>query len=63
MEIRRGMHAGREEAAPRDAKRYVRVLEAVTASRTPEELLREADVAAHGADGGGSGSGAGHRCS
>ena len=38
---------------------YVRVLEAVAAARAPEELLGEAYVAAHGADGGG-GAGAGH---
>jgi hypothetical protein len=40
---------------------YVRVLEAVAASRAAEELLGEADVAAHGADRGGcGGGGAGH---
>ena len=38
---------------------YVRVVEAVAAARAPEELLGEAYVAAHGADGGG-GAGAGH---
>jgi hypothetical protein len=37
---------------------YVRVLEAV-ASRAAEELLGEADVAAHGADRGGGGAGHG----
>jgi len=40
---------------------YVRVLEAVAAARAAEELLGEADVAAHGADRGGcGGGGAGH---
>lgn len=38
-------------------KRYIRVLEAVAAARAPEELIGEADVAAHGADGGGAGHG------
>lgn len=38
----------------------VRVLEAVAAARAPEELLGEADVAAHGADRGCGGDSAGH---
>jgi len=37
------------------------VLEAVAAARAAEELLGEADVAAHGADGGGGGTGHGGR--
>jgi len=51
--------AGEEEA-------HVRVLEAVAAARAAEELLGEANVAAHGADRGcgggvgGGGGGAGH---
>jgi hypothetical protein len=40
---------------------YVRVLEAVAAARAAEELLGEADVAAHGADGGGGGTSHGDR--
>ena len=50
--MKRDGRAGQEEA-------HVRVLEAVAAARAAEELLGEADVAAHGADRG-CGGGAGH---
>jgi hypothetical protein len=53
------MELGKEEEAGREKQEYIRVLEAVAAARAPEELFGEADVAAHGADGGGGGA-AGH---
>jgi hypothetical protein len=63
MKKRIDMERGEEEAIwdwEQIKEVDVRVLEAVAAARAPEELLGEADVAAHGADRGCGGDSAGH---
>jgi hypothetical protein len=59
--ISREMELGKKRlgAKIKEVYIYVRVLEAVAAARAAEELLGEADVAAHGADRGGGGAGHG----